>query len=58
MYEFLYFPLLIFLTALQESGVQIPPKLRTQIVELHEILKGLRSQNVSLALECVHTSSL
>ncbi|TEB35872.1 ubiquitin-protein ligase E3 [Coprinellus micaceus] len=38
-------------TFLDESGVQIPPKLRTQIVELHEILKGLRSQNVSLALD-------
>lgn len=41
----------LLLTAHQESGVQIPPKLRTQIVELHEILKGLRSQNVGLALE-------
>ncbi|KAF5315520.1 hypothetical protein D9611_004651 [Ephemerocybe angulata] len=38
-------------TFLDESGVQIPSNLRTQIVELHNILKALRSQNIDLALD-------
>ncbi|RXW24164.1 hypothetical protein EST38_g1732 [Candolleomyces aberdarensis] len=38
-------------TFLDESGVEIPPKLRGQFVELHEILKALRNQNIGPALD-------
>ncbi|KAF5381024.1 hypothetical protein D9615_003911 [Tricholomella constricta] len=38
-------------TFLDESGVDIPSELRLQFVELHQILKVLRNQDISLALE-------
>ncbi|KAH6918632.1 ubiquitin-protein ligase E3 [Coprinopsis sp. MPI-PUGE-AT-0042] len=37
-------------TFLAESGVEIPEQVRHQFVELHEILKGLRNQDITLAL--------
>ncbi|TFK29891.1 ubiquitin-protein ligase E3 [Coprinopsis marcescibilis] len=37
-------------TFLDESGVSIPVELRNDFVELHQILKGLRNQDISLAL--------
>jgi len=37
----------------QESSVDIPAELRTQFIDLHNILKALRSQNIKPALEFV-----
>lgn len=36
---------------LEESGIVIPPELRSQFIELHQILKVLRNQDISFALE-------
>lgn len=38
------------LTSSQESGVEIPEQVRDRFFELHDILKGLRNQDISLAL--------
>ncbi|KAK7467088.1 hypothetical protein VKT23_004148 [Stygiomarasmius scandens] len=44
-------------TFLGESSVDIPAELRTQFVDLHNILKALRSQNIKAALEWVQQNS-
>jgi hypothetical protein len=38
------------MSSLQESGMDIPPELRSQFVDLHRILKALKSQDISPAL--------
>ncbi|EAU88585.1 ubiquitin-protein ligase E3 [Coprinopsis cinerea okayama7 len=38
-------------TFLDEAGVEISPEMRSQFVELHDILKGLRNQDITLALD-------
>ncbi|RDB21319.1 Protein RMD5 A [Hypsizygus marmoreus] len=38
-------------TFLEESGIDIPPELRSQFVDLHQILKALRNQDIAPALE-------
>jgi hypothetical protein len=42
----------------QESGVDIPPELRAEFVDLHRILTALRTQDIGPALECVYSAFL
>jgi hypothetical protein len=37
----------------QESNVKIPEELKNQFMDLHQILKGLRNQNILPALRFV-----